>query len=203
MQENKLADGNIFEFWEKDVNYIHTLYVACDASNASDDNDGSITAPLKTIQAAADRAEPGTHILIAPGTYRECVSPKKGGDSPESMICYEAQEPGTVIIKASEEIHEFEKSEGWRLWGYGAPNVTVKVRLTRTEYAILKLLLQNPEQVVAKLTILENISLDTPDCTEDSLKIHIHNLRKKLKDTIGKDMIKAIWGIGFMITSKS
>jgi hypothetical protein len=129
MQENKLADGNLFEFWEKDVNYIHTLYVACDASNASDDNDGSITAPLKTIQAAADRAEPGTHILIAPGTYRECVSPKKGGDSPESMICYEAQEPGTVIIKASEEIHEFEKSEGWRLWGYGAPNVTVNPKV--------------------------------------------------------------------------
>ncbi|MCR4992322.1 MAG: hypothetical protein K6A45_04695 [Lachnospiraceae bacterium] len=25
MQENKLADGNLFEFWEKDVNYIHTL----------------------------------------------------------------------------------------------------------------------------------------------------------------------------------
>ena len=84
----------------------------------------------------------------------------------------------------------------------GIESVT-EVRLTRTEYAILKLLLQNPEQVVAKLTILENISLDTPDCTEDSLKIHIHNLRKKLKDTIGKDMIKAIWGIGFMITSKS
>jgi len=31
MQENKLADGNLFEFWENDVNYIHTLYVACDA----------------------------------------------------------------------------------------------------------------------------------------------------------------------------
>ncbi len=55
MQENKLADGNLFEFWEKDVNYIHTLYVACDASNASDNNDGSITAPLKTIQVAADQ----------------------------------------------------------------------------------------------------------------------------------------------------
>jgi len=31
MQENKLADGDLFEFWENDVNYIHTLYVACDA----------------------------------------------------------------------------------------------------------------------------------------------------------------------------
>ena len=125
MQENKLADGREFNFWEKEVNYVRTLYVACDAVNASDGNDGSIDAPFKSIQAAADIAEPGTHILIGPGVYRECVSPKKGGDSPESMICFEAQEPGTVIIKASEEIHDFEKSEGWRLWGYGVVLVTI------------------------------------------------------------------------------
>ena len=49
-----------------------------------------------------------------------------------------------------------------------------EIKLTRTEYAILKLLMQNPGQVVAKLTILDRISDDTPDCTEDSLKIHIH-----------------------------
>ena len=75
-----------------------------------------------------------------------------------------------------------------------------EIRLTRTEYAILKLLMQNPEQVVAKLTILESISEDTPDCTEESLKIHIHNLRKKLKTVTGKDYISAVWGIGFMLS---
>lgn len=77
------------------------------------------------------------------------------------------------------------------------------IKLTRTEYAILKLLMQKPEQVVAKLTILENISADTPDCTEDSLKIHIHNLRKKLKAATEKDYISAVWGIGFMLSAKS
>lgn len=76
-----------------------------------------------------------------------------------------------------------------------------EVKLTRTEYAILKLLLQNPEKVVAKLTILERISADTPDCTEDSLKIHIHNLRKKLRAVTGRDCISAVWGIGFMLKS--
>lgn len=78
-----------------------------------------------------------------------------------------------------------------------------EVKLTRTEYAILKLLMQNPGQVVAKLTILERISADTPDCTEDSLKIHIHNLRRKLKSLTGTDYISAVWGIGFMLTDKS
>ena len=77
------------------------------------------------------------------------------------------------------------------------------VKLTRTEYAILKLLMQNAGQVVAKLTILERISADTPDCTEDSLKMHIHNLRKKLKVVTGREYITAVWGIGFMLTDKS
>lgn len=78
-----------------------------------------------------------------------------------------------------------------------------EVKLTRTEYAIFKLLMQKPEQVVAKLTILESICADTPDCTEDSLKIHIHNLRKKLKTVTGRDYISAVWGIGFMLAAKS
>ncbi len=76
-------------------------------------------------------------------------------------------------------------------------------KLTRTEFAILKLLIHNPEQVVAKLTILDRISMDTPDCTEDSLKIHIYNLRKKLKILTGKEYISSVWGIGFMLNDKS
>lgn len=73
------------------------------------------------------------------------------------------------------------------------------VRLTRTEYAILKLLMQNPKQVIAKSVILERIAADTPDCTESSLKVHISNLRKKLLDISGTDYIEAVWGIGFKL----
>lgn len=71
------------------------------------------------------------------------------------------------------------------------------VHLTKTEYAILKLLMQNPKQVIAKSVILDRISEDTPDCTESSLKQHISNLRKKLRDVGGEDYIEAVWGIGF------
>lgn len=73
------------------------------------------------------------------------------------------------------------------------------VRLTKTEYAILKLLMQNPGQVLARSVILDRISADTPDCTESSLKQHISNLRKKLRDAGGKDYIEAVWGIGFKL----
>ena len=71
------------------------------------------------------------------------------------------------------------------------------VKLTRTEYAILKLLMENPSQVITKSVLLDRISEDTPDCMESSLKVHISNLRKKLKAIADKDYIEAVWGIGF------
>ena len=77
-----------------------------------------------------------------------------------------------------------------------------EVRLTRTEFAILKILMMNPTQVVTKSLMLDKISEDTPDCTESSLKIHVSNLRKKLKAVTGKDHIEAVWGIGFKLNGE-
>lgn len=74
-----------------------------------------------------------------------------------------------------------------------------EVRLTRTEYAILKMLMQNTKQVVTKSVLLDRIAQDTPDCTEGSLKMHISNLRRKLKESSNKDYIEAVWGIGFKL----
>lgn len=72
-----------------------------------------------------------------------------------------------------------------------------EVRLTRTEFAILKLLMQNPGQVITKSRLLDDISRDTPDCVESSLKVHVSNLRKKLREAGAGDCIEAVWGIGF------
>lgn len=76
------------------------------------------------------------------------------------------------------------------------------VKLTRTEFAILKLLLTNPNQVISKGVMLDRISLDTPDCTERSLKQHVSNLRKKLQEVGGREYIETVWGIGFKLVSE-
>lgn len=73
------------------------------------------------------------------------------------------------------------------------------IKLTRTEYAILKLLMQNPSQVITKSQLLERISEDTPDCTESSLKTHISHLRAKLRSVNGHEYIESVWGIGFKL----
>lgn len=73
------------------------------------------------------------------------------------------------------------------------------VALTKTEYALLKLLMQHPGQVLAKSVILDRIAADTPDCTETTLKTHIIHLRAKLRAITGKDWVDAVWGIGFKL----
>lgn len=72
-----------------------------------------------------------------------------------------------------------------------------EVSLTRTEAAILNILMLNKEQPMGRSTILDRISEDTPDCTERSLKQHVSNIRKKLESLDDIDHIEAIYGIGF------
>ena len=73
------------------------------------------------------------------------------------------------------------------------------VRLTRTEFSILKLLMRNPKQVITKSQLLEQLSLETPDCVESSLKVHVSNLRRKLREAGAGEVIEAVWGIGFKL----
>ena len=72
-----------------------------------------------------------------------------------------------------------------------------EVNLTRTEAAILNILMLNPGRPIGRSPILDRISDSTPDCTERSLKQHISNVRKKLQQVDNIDHIEAIYGIGF------
>ena len=98
--------------------------------------------------------------------------------------------PGSVLTHGSLRLD----TAAHQAWAGGS-----EVRLTRTEYAILKLLMQNPAQVVTKSLLLDRIAEDTPDCTESSLKMHVSNLRKKLREATGQDCVEAVWGIGFKL----
>lgn len=72
-----------------------------------------------------------------------------------------------------------------------------EIALTRTEGAILQILMLNPNRPIGRNTILDRIMDITPDCTERSLKQHISNIRKKLEAATGVDHIEAVYGIGF------
>lgn len=81
---------------------------------------GSSSAPLRRIQAAADRAMPGDVILIHAGTYRERVDPPRGGTSEQARITYTLAGDGPVEIKGSEVV------VGWQPLGEGVWTVRVE-----------------------------------------------------------------------------
>ena len=101
-----------------------------------------------------------------------------------------------MICRIGGDAEEEAPAEGDRLTD--ADDRQRQAHLTRTECAVLKLFLQNPSQVIPRSRLLDRISQDTPDCTEGSLKMHISNLRKKLKAIGCEDRIEAVWGIGFL-----
>ena len=118
--EDRLPGGQRFAFWEKEQTYRREFHVDPKNPAAGDDNDGSAQHPFRTIQAAADRAEAGSRVLIHGGVYRESVSPAFGGKGPEEMVSYEAFGDGEVVIKASEIADVFHRSEGWNVVPMGS-----------------------------------------------------------------------------------
>jgi Protein of unknown function (DUF1565) len=60
----------------------------------TDSGDGSAGAPMRTIQAALDKAEPGTLISLAPGVYREELTTVRDG-APGAPITIKGPETGT------------------------------------------------------------------------------------------------------------
>jgi alpha-L-arabinofuranosidase len=79
------------------------------ASNGNDANPGRPTAPFRTIQHAADLAQPGDVITVHEGVYRERISPPRGGESDTKRIVYQAAPGEKVEIKGSEAIKDWAK----------------------------------------------------------------------------------------------
>jgi len=77
----------------------------------NDAADGSAAAPLKTISAAADRAQPGDVITVHAGVYRERIDPPRGGTADERRIVYQAAPGESVTIKGSEPVTGWQKVE--------------------------------------------------------------------------------------------
>jgi hypothetical protein len=82
------------------------------APNGKDENRGSIEAPFRTIQRAADTMQPGDACYVRGGTYREWVKPPRGGDLEERRIVYKAYPGETPIVKGSERIATWKKKPG-------------------------------------------------------------------------------------------
>ncbi|MBI5819941.1 MAG: DUF1565 domain-containing protein [Verrucomicrobia bacterium] len=91
------------------------------ASNGNDTNPGAKTAPLRTIQRAAELAQPGDVITVHEGVYRERINPPRGGTSDKKRIIYQAAPGEKVEIKGSEVIKKWTKVQD-DVWKTTLPN---------------------------------------------------------------------------------
>src|SRR5689334_13056824 len=106
--DSRLPDGTAYAAWEQPLTFSKTYYVDNGHAKADDNGPGTQAHPFRTIDKAARLLQPGERVVIASGTYRECVRPARGGTSPSQMISYEAAPGATVFIKGSDVL-----KDGW------------------------------------------------------------------------------------------
>lgn len=87
--------------------------------SASDDGDGSMAHPFRTIKAASRVARAGDTITVHAGIYREWVDPEVGGTNDLNRILYRSAPGEKVTISGSEVI------KGWENVGPGVWKVVL------------------------------------------------------------------------------
>lgn len=73
------------------------------------------------------------------------------------------------------------------------------LQLTNAEFDILLLFLNKPERAISKKEIYESIWKGTYYGDDNTISVHVSNLRKKISEITTEEYIKTIWGVGFML----
>ena len=77
----------------------------------------------------------------------------------------------------------------------GAP-----VKLTAKEMQLLELFLRNPQKTFTKANLYEAVWEDTYYYEDNTINVHMSNLRSKLKKSTGREFIETVWGIGYKLS---
>lgn len=74
-----------------------------------------------------------------------------------------------------------------------------KLVLTAKEYGILRLLLANPNKLFSKANLFESVWDETYYPEDNVLKVHMSNLRNKIKKYDDSEYIETVWGMGYKL----
>lgn len=73
------------------------------------------------------------------------------------------------------------------------------ISLTSKELHILRLLMEQPTKTFTKANLYESVWKDVYYYEDNTINVHVSNLRGKLKKATGHDYIETVWGIGYRI----
>jgi len=76
---------------------------------------------------------------------------------------------------------------------------TYELQLTNAEFDILSLFVDHPEYALSKRKIYEKIWTGPYLGDDNTISVHVSNLRKKMAEITSDEYIKTIWGVGFML----
>ncbi|WP_366925622.1 response regulator transcription factor [uncultured Ruminococcus sp.] len=73
------------------------------------------------------------------------------------------------------------------------------VKLTAKELMMLRLFMEHPQKVYTKAELYESVWNESYCYEDNTINVHVSNLRSKLKKAGGRDYIDTVWGIGYRL----
>ncbi|MBO4877792.1 MAG: response regulator transcription factor [Ruminococcus sp.] len=73
------------------------------------------------------------------------------------------------------------------------------VNLTLKELQLIKLMMEYPKKTFTKANLYESVWEQEYICEDNTINVHMSNLRSKLKKACGEDFIETVWGIGYRL----
>lgn len=70
---------------------------------------------------------------------------------------------------------------------------------TAMEYAILELMLSNPNKIFSKRNLFESVTGDDYMSDENTMNVHMSNLRKKIAKITEDSYIETVYGMGYRL----
>ncbi|MCR5213697.1 MAG: response regulator transcription factor [Eubacterium sp.] len=76
------------------------------------------------------------------------------------------------------------------------------MKLTAKEMQLLILFFENPKKTFSKANLYENVWEQEYSYEDNTINVHMSNLRNKLKKETGREIIETVWGIGYRLVSE-
>lgn len=72
---------------------------------------------------------------------------------------------------------------------------------TAMEYAILEIMLSNPNKIFSKRNLFESVTGDEYLSDENTMNVHMSNLRKKIAKITEESYIETVYGMGYRLAN--
>ena len=73
------------------------------------------------------------------------------------------------------------------------------LKLTAKEMKLLLLFMENPQKTFTKANLYKSVWEEDYIYEDNTINVHVSNLRRKLSEATGKDVIETVWGIGYKL----